>query len=148
MKGHLLLLNIILICLCSLFVGLNRRKLNVPRREWSSPPPHRDLWTGRNGTLSLTSFMVILSSFKVIRPDVSGAPSELSTLLHNRRRCNRNQRAPQQTGSTKLQVELLTLFFSGQKMLRFIPPSESSPAKAKLHQPQAKSASRGELIFY
>lgn len=101
----------ILIWLCSLSVGLNRRKLNVPRREWSSPPPHRDLWTGRNGTLSLTGFMLIFSSFKVIWPDVSDAPSELSTLLHNRGRCSRNQRVPQQTGSVKLQVELLTLFF-------------------------------------
>lgn len=106
-------------------MGLNRRKLNVPRREWSSPPPHRDLWTGRNGTLSLTGFMLIFSSFKLIWPDVSDAPSELSTLLHNRGRCSRNQRVPQQTGSMKLQVEFLTLFFFSPENAFFFFSSQS-----------------------
>lgn len=128
-------------------MGLNRRKLNVPRREWSSPLPHRDLWTGRNGTPSLTGFMLIFSSYKVIWPDVSDAPSELATLLHNRGRCSRNQRVPQQTGSMKLQVELLTLFFFSPENAFFFPSQSQVLPRPNITHHRSTQPARVSLFF-
>lgn len=102
-----------------------RRRPNVPRREGSCPPPHRDLWTGRNGTPGLTGFKVILNLFKAIGPDVSDAPSGWLTLPHRPGRCSRSQRAPQQTGGCKLQTQLLFLAFHSGGKKRFVFSSQS-----------------------
>lgn len=118
-----------LIWICSLFMVSIRRRPNVPRREWSCPPPHRDLWTGRNGMPGLTGFKVILNLFKVIGRDVSDAPSGWLTLPHRPGRCSRSQRAPQQTGGCKLHIQLLFLAFysRGKKGLFFSSQSQVQP---------------------